>query len=161
LPAWRIEVAKAFEDPRRKVTLSMKRVRARKPDRKQARRQRRRRVRVGAPDPRLTGFGGVTAVAEPVDKLGVVEALDAAIGPDQAAVPRRDGWAAAGRAGAVAAAGRGRAGGLDRQRTDIGVGELSAVPPVPATTAGRLARRGLTDRLVRVARARVGGRGIG
>lgn len=115
----------------------MKRVRARRPNRK----QRRKRVRVGAPDPRLTGFGGVTAVAELVDKLGVVETLDAAIGP----IKQRARGATAGQL-LVGLAQSQLLGGdalvaLDRQRTDIGVRELSAVPPMPATTAAGLARR--------------------
>jgi hypothetical protein len=63
------------------------------------RRKRRRgrgRVRVGAPDPRLTGVSGMVAVAELCDRLGVVEALDAAVGP----VKQRDrGFGAGGVAG--------------------------------------------------------------
>jgi DDE family transposase len=137
LSAWRIEVVEAFEDPRRKVTLSVKRVRARKPNRK----QRRKRVRVGAPDPRLTRFAGVTAVAELVDKLGVVEVLDAAIG----SIKQRARGATAGQL-LVGLAQSQLLGGdalvaLDRQRADLGVRELSAVPPIPATTAAGLARR--------------------
>jgi hypothetical protein len=98
-------------------------------------------VRVGAPDPRLTRFGGVTVVAELVDKLGVVEALDAAIGP----IKRRCRGATAGQLLVGLAQSQLLGGdalvGLDRQRADIGVRELSAVPAIPATTAGGLARR--------------------
>jgi hypothetical protein len=43
-------------------------------------------VRVGAPDPMLTSVSGMAAVTELVERLGVVEALDAAVGP----IKRRD-----------------------------------------------------------------------
>jgi hypothetical protein len=36
---------------------------------------------VGAPDPGLTSVSGMAAVTELVERLGVVEALDAAVGP--------------------------------------------------------------------------------
>src|SRR6266498_995648 len=38
-------------------------------------------VRVGAPDPSLTSVSGMAAVTELVERLGVVSALDAAVGP--------------------------------------------------------------------------------
>jgi hypothetical protein len=76
LPAWRIEVVEAIEDPSGKSTLSVKRVRRRKPARKRAR----RRVRIGAPDPSLTATSGVAAVAEFVEKLDVVGTFDRGIG---------------------------------------------------------------------------------
>ena len=41
----------------------------------------RRRVRVGAPDPALTPVSGLAAVTELVDRLGMIERLDAAVGP--------------------------------------------------------------------------------
>ncbi|MPZ64637.1 MAG: hypothetical protein GEU83_03670 [Pseudonocardiaceae bacterium] len=41
----------------------------------------RRRVRIGAPDPRVTRFSGITAVTELVDRLNMIKLLDAAIGP--------------------------------------------------------------------------------
>jgi hypothetical protein len=37
-------------------------------------------VRVGAPDPSLTAVSGTAAVTELVERLGVIEALDAAVG---------------------------------------------------------------------------------
>ena len=56
------------------------------------RRALRRRVRMGAPDRSLTGFSGMLAVTELVDRLGVIDRLDAAIGPikkrDRVWVPR-------------------------------------------------------------------------
>ena len=39
------------------------------------------RVRIGAPDVSLTSASGVVAVAELAGRLGVVQALDEAIGP--------------------------------------------------------------------------------
>ena len=41
----------------------------------------RQRVRIGAPDPRLTGVSGMVAVTELVSRLRVIKLLDAAIGP--------------------------------------------------------------------------------
>jgi hypothetical protein len=38
-------------------------------------------VRVGAPDPSLTSVSGMAAVTELVERLGVISALDAAVGP--------------------------------------------------------------------------------
>jgi hypothetical protein len=43
--------------------------------------RRRRRVRVGAPDPSLTELSGMVAVTELCEQLDVVGALDAAVGP--------------------------------------------------------------------------------
>jgi hypothetical protein len=39
------------------------------------------RIRIGVPDPSLTGAGGMLAVTELCGKLGLIEALDAGIGP--------------------------------------------------------------------------------
>jgi hypothetical protein len=43
-------------------------------------RELRGRVRVGAPDPTLTGVAGMAAVSELVDRLCVIKLLDAASG---------------------------------------------------------------------------------
>lgn len=51
------------------------------PDRLRGIRLVQRRVRIGAPDPNLTPVSGMVAVAELVDRLGVIERLDARIGP--------------------------------------------------------------------------------
>src|SRR5665809_16658 len=45
------------------------------------RRKGRKQLRIGAPDESLTGCAGVAVVRELVDRLGVIEALDAEIGP--------------------------------------------------------------------------------
>jgi len=98
-------------------------------------------VRVGAPDSSLTGSAGVVALAELVERLGVIGALDAAVGP-------------------IKTRARGLTGGqllvamaqcqlldgtflaaLDRQRQDTAGQLLSCVPAVPARTANSLARR--------------------
>jgi hypothetical protein len=96
---------------------------------------------VGAPDPSVTRHSGVAALAEFCDKLGVVETLDAAIG----AVKERARGATAGQL-LVGLAQAQLLGGdalvaLDRQRQDLAAAQLSAVPAIPSTTAGSLARR--------------------
>jgi len=48
----------------------------------------RRQVRIGAPDRALTANAGLAAVTELCGRLAVIEALDAAAGPHQAARPR-------------------------------------------------------------------------
>jgi hypothetical protein len=45
------------------------------------RRARRARVRIGAPDESLTRFSGLAAVTELCDRLGVIDRLDATVGP--------------------------------------------------------------------------------
>ena len=40
-----------------------------------------KRVHIGAPDPSLTAVAGLVAVRELTDRLGVIDALDAAVGP--------------------------------------------------------------------------------
>lgn len=115
----------------------MKRVRRRKPARKRPP----KRVRIGAPDPSLTATSGVAAVAELIEKLDVVTTLDRGIG----AIKKRARGASAGEL-LVGLAQSQLLGGnalvaLDRQRADVAAAELSAVPAVPATTAGSLAKR--------------------
>lgn len=111
----------------------MKRVRRRKPARK--------RVWIGAPDPSLTATSGVAAVAEFVEKLDVVSTFDRGIG----SIKTRARGVTAGEL-LVGLAQSQLLGGdalvaLDRQRQDVAAVELSAVPAIPATTAGSLARR--------------------
>ena len=43
--------------------------------------RRRQKVRAGAPDAALTPNAGMAVISELCDRLGVVEALDAAVGP--------------------------------------------------------------------------------
>jgi hypothetical protein len=102
---------------------------------------RRLRVRAGAPDASLTANAGLAAVTELCDRLGVVEELDAAVGP----IKRRDRGFGAGEllTGLAAAqlAGEDFLTGLDRQRADAAGQQLTPVPGLASTTAAGLARR--------------------
>ena len=104
-------------------------------------RRKRRQVRVGAPDRALTANAGLAAVAELCDRLGVVEELDAAIGP----IKQRDRGFGAGEllCGIAAAqlAGEDFLTGLDRQRADAAGQQIAPVPGLASTTAAGLARR--------------------
>src|SRR6266702_1285307 len=98
-------------------------------------------VRVGAPDPSLTSVSGMAVVTELCDRLGVIEALDTAVGP----IKQRDRGFGAGEllAGIAAAqlAGEDFLTGLDRQRADAAGQQIMPVPGLAATTAAGLARR--------------------
>ena len=99
------------------------------------------RVRIGAPDASLTPASGVVAVAELAGRLGMVAALDEAVG----GIKQRDRGLSAGGL-LLALAQTQMLGGdflvsLDRRRDDL-VGEcLSAVPTPASTTAAGLAAR--------------------
>ena len=111
----------------------MKRIRSRAGKRQQA--------RIGAPDRSLTANAGLAAVTELCDRLGVIEALDAAVGP----VKQRDRGFGAGEllTGIAAAqlAGEDFLTGLDRQRADAAGQQITPVPGLASTTAAGLARR--------------------
>jgi Transposase DDE domain group 1 len=98
-------------------------------------------VRVGVADLSLTPVAGMAAVTELVDRLGVVAAVDAAVGP----IKIRDRGYGAGRllVGIAAAqlAGEDFLVGLDRQRADVAGQSLAPVPGLASTTATGLARR--------------------
>ncbi|MGH7746031.1 MAG: IS1380 family transposase [Candidatus Dormibacteria bacterium] len=101
-------------------------------------------MRIGAPDPALTGVSGMAAVTELCDRLGVVEALDAAVGPIKA---RDRGFGAGGLLVGLAAAqlaGEDFLVGLDRQREDVAGQVLAPVAGLSSTTVAGLARR-ITD----------------
>jgi hypothetical protein len=102
---------------------------------------RRQRVRAGAPDASLTANAGLAAVTELCGRLGVIGALDAAVGP----VKQRDRGFGAGEllCGIAAAqlAGEDFLTGLDRQRADAAGQQLTPVPGLASTTAAGLARR--------------------
>ena len=104
-------------------------------------RRKRRRARVGAPDRALTPSSGLAAVSELCDRLGVIEALDAAVGP----VKQRDRGFGPGQllTGIAAAqlAGQDFLVGLDRQRADAAGQQITPVPGLASTTAAGLARR--------------------
>ncbi len=98
-------------------------------------------VRIGAPDPRLTPVAGTLAMTELVDRLGLIERLDASIGPIK---ERRRGFSGGQLLVGMAVAqlaGEEFLVGLDRQRADV-VGQLLApVAGLGSTTAAGLARR--------------------
>jgi hypothetical protein len=99
------------------------------------------RVRVGAPDASLTPASGVVAVAELVGRLGVVEALDDAVG----AIKHRDRGLSAGQflvsLAQAQMLGADFWSGLDRRRDDAAGEALSAVATPASTTAATLAAR--------------------
>jgi hypothetical protein len=101
----------------------------------------RQQPRIGAPDPALTPNAGLAAVSELCGRLGVINALDAAVGP----IKQRDRGFGAGEllAGIAAAqlAGEDFLTGLDRQRADAAGQQLAPVPGLSSTTAAGLARR--------------------
>ena len=101
----------------------------------------RQQPRIGAPDPALTPNAGLAAVTELCDRLGVIGALDAAVGP----VKQRDRGFGAGEllTGLAAAqlAGEDFLTGLDRQRADAAGQQITPVPGLASTTAAGLARR--------------------
>ena len=111
----------------------MSRIRGERPKRQQ--------VRVGVPDRTLTANAGLAAVSGLCGRLGVIGALDAAVGP----VKERDRGFSAGEllAGVAAAqlAGEDFLVGLDRQRADAAGQLLTPVPGLASTTAAGLARR--------------------
>ena len=105
------------------------------------RRQKRQRPRVGAPDAALTPNAGLAVITELCGRLGVIEALDAAVGP----VKQRDrGFGAGELLTGIAAAQLAREdflAGLDRQRADAAGQQITPVPGLASTTAAGLARR--------------------
>ena len=98
-------------------------------------------MRAGAPDRSLTANAGLAAVTELCDRVGVVEELDAAVGP----IKQRDRGFGAGEllTGIAAAqlAGEDFLAGLDRQRADAAGQQITPVPGLASTTAAGLARR--------------------
>jgi hypothetical protein len=104
-------------------------------------RGKRQQPRIGAPDAALTANAGLAAVSELCDRLGVIEAIDAAAGP----VKQRDRGFGAGEllTGIAAAqlAGEDFLAGLDRQRADRAGQQITPVPGLASTTAAGLARR--------------------
>ena len=104
-------------------------------------RRKRRLARVGALDRALTPNAGLAAVSELCGRLGVIEAIDAAVGP----VKQRDRGFGAGEllTGIAAAqlAGEDFLVGLDRQRADAAGQQITPVPGLCSTTAAGLARR--------------------
>ena len=101
----------------------------------------RQQVQIGASDPSLTGAAGLLAVTELVDRIGVVAAVDTAVGPiKQRARGLTAGEFLVGLASAQMA-GEEYLVGLDRRRADAAGALLSPVPTAASTTAATLARR--------------------
>ena len=110
-------------------------------------RARARRVRIGAPDHRLTPAAGVEALREVDRVLGITAALDAGIG----AVKKRNRGLSGGEL-VVSMASAQLAGedflvGLDRRRADTAGQELEPVPTPASTTAAGIAKRFGEDQL--------------
>jgi hypothetical protein len=98
-------------------------------------------VRVGAPDAALTLRAGMAVISELCDRLGVIGALDAAVGPIK---QRERGFGAGELLTGIAAAqlaGEDFLTGLDRQRADAAGQQIAPVPGLASTTAAGLARR--------------------
>ncbi len=104
-------------------------------------REKRRRVRVGAPDWSLTPVSGMAAVTELADRLGVIERLDAAIGPIKARHRGHTGGQLLVAVASAQLAGEDFLVGLDRRRADAAGQVLAAVPDLGSTTAAGLAHR--------------------
>lgn len=124
-------------------------IRGKKKSKKQStrKRNRARRVRIGAPDPALTPAAGIEAVREADRVLGITDALDAGIGP----VKQRDRGATGGQLVMAMAsaqlAGQDHLVGLDRRRADTAGQQLEPVPTPASTTAAGIARRFTPSRL--------------
>ena len=91
-------------------------------------------MRAGAPDAALTPSAGLVVVTGLCDRLGVIEAVDAAVGP----IKQRDRGFGAGEllTGIAAAqlAGEDFLTGLDRQRADVAGQQITPVPGLASTT---------------------------
>jgi hypothetical protein len=101
-------------------------------------------VRIGAPDANLTPVSGMVAVTELLDRLGVIDRLDARIGPIKTRQRGFSGGQLLVGMAAAQLAGEDFLVGLDRQRADTAGQLLAPVAGLSATTAAGLARR-LTD----------------
>lgn len=100
-----------------------------------------RRVGIGAPDPTLTGSGGMVAITELTDRLRVIDAVDAAVGP----IKTRNRGFGAGQLlvgmSAAQLAGEDFLVGLDRARADAAGQQIAPVAGLASTTAAGLCRR--------------------
>ena len=110
------------------------------------------RIQIGADDPSLTASGGMLAVTELCGKLGLIEALDEAMGPVK---QRRRGFTGGQVLAGMAAAqlaGEDFLVGLDRLRADQAGQLVTPVPGLATSTATGIARR-FTERHWRGAEA--------
>jgi hypothetical protein len=101
----------------------------------------RQQPRIGAPDRSLTPNAGLAVITELCGRLGVISALDTAVGPIK---QRERGFGAGELLTGIAAAqlaGEDFLTGLDRQRADAAGQQIMPVPGLASTTAAGLARR--------------------
>jgi len=99
------------------------------------------KIKIGAADPSLTAAGGMLAVTELCGKLGLIEALDEAMGPVK---QRRRGFTGGQVLAGMAAAqlaGEDFLAGLDRVRADAAGQQVTPVPGLATSTAAGIARR--------------------
>lgn len=89
----------------------------------------------------MTPAGGMLAVTELVDRVGVVEALDEAIGPIKQRARGLSGGEFLVGLACAQLAGEDYLVGLDRRRADVAGSCLSPVSAAPSTTAATLAKR--------------------
>lgn len=107
-----------------------------------------RRVRMGAPDPRLTPAAGVEAIREVDRVLGITAALDAGIGSIKERARGLSGGQLVMAMASAQLAGQDFLVGLDRRRSDAAGQLLEPVPTPPSTTAYGIAKRFTTGQLV-------------
>ncbi len=107
--------------------------------RKRKSKQPKRRVRIGAPDPSVTGLAGLVAVDELTNRLGLVTKLDRGIGPIKARGRGLTGGQLLVGMATAQLVGQDCLAGMDRVRADPASALLNAAPVAPSTTAGRLA----------------------
>ena len=99
------------------------------------------KIKIGPDDPSLTAAGGMLAVTELCVKLGLIEALDEAMGPVK---QRRRGFTGGQVLAGMAAAqlaGEDFLVGLDRVRADAAGQQVTPVPGLATSTAAGIARR--------------------
>lgn len=98
-------------------------------------------MRIGRPDPSLTGLAGLAAVEELVGAPGVVGELDRAVGPINARARGATGGQLLVGLATAQLSGQDCLAGLDRVRADPGSALLRSAPVPAATTAAQLACR--------------------
>ena len=96
---------------------------------------------IGATDPRLTGHAGVAAVTEVDRVLGIVDALDGAVGPIKARGRGLTSGALLLSMACAQLAGADFLVGMDRRRADTAGQLLEPVPTPASTTTSQLAKR--------------------
>ena len=99
------------------------------------------KIQIGADDPSLTAAGGMLAVTELCGRLGLIEALDAEIGPVKQRKRGFTGGQVLTGMAAAQLAGEDFLVGLDRLRADEAGQQVTPVPGLATSTATGLARR--------------------